>query len=86
MKFSVIIIAKQTKIQKFVVMPTDGIFISVVISGFLLLSTLSAIGYLIYAFCKTCTNYSSADSRSDAFEYEDDVTVENILINELNHI
>ena len=67
-------------------MPADGFFILLVISGFLLLSTLSAIGYLIYAFCKTCTNYSSADSRSDAFENEDNVTVENISLNELNHI
>ena len=67
-------------------MPVDGIFISLVISGFLLLSTLSVIGYLIYAFCIRCKSYSSADSRSDAFVYEDNVTAENISLNELNHI
>ena len=67
-------------------MPADGIFILLVISGFLLLSTLSAIVYFIYELCKTYTNYSSADSRSDAFENEDNLTVENISLNELNHI
>ena len=67
-------------------MPVDGVFIFLVISGFLLLSTLSLIGYLIYAFCTRCTNYSSADSGSDAFEYEDNVTAENISLKELNHI
>ena len=77
---------RKLKFQKLIVMPVDGIFITLVISGFLLLSTLSVIGYLIYAFCIRCTNYSSDDSRSDAFEYEDNVTADNISLNELNHI
>ena len=74
------------KSKKLIVMPVDGIFISLVISGFLFLSTISVIGYLIYAFCMRCTNYLSDDSRSDAFEYEDNVTPDNISLNELNHI
>ena len=65
-------------------MPFDAIHFSLAISVFVLGSTVSVIGYLIYAVCIRCTNHSSADHSS--LVYEDDVTAEHISLKELNRI
>ena len=65
-------------------MPFDAIHFSLAISVFVLGSTLSVIGYLVYAFCIRCANHSSTDHSS--FVYEHDVTAENISLIEMNRI